>query len=135
MQTRRAVALIGLLVVAAACTSGGRVAMLKGEPALTKEQIAERQAMLARGEPMRPTPAERFDIAVVGGECAPKKSAKHAITACVDDKPCNGFGLRTVAGAVVCACYEVRDGCPADTFCHQGTRTCTKLPDDKYHVR
>jgi hypothetical protein len=135
MPTRCAVALISLLVAVAACTSGGRVAVLKREPALTKEQIAERQATLARGEPMRPTASERFDIAVVGGECAPRKSAKRAITACVDDKPCNGFGLRTAAGAIVCACYEVRDGCPADSYCHQGTRACTKLPDDKYHVQ
>jgi hypothetical protein len=122
-------------VLVTACSAPGRVAKLDAEPALDAPQIAERQAQLTRAEPMRPAPGERYDIVVIGGSCAPKPLAKFAVTACVNERPCNGLGLRGADGAVACACYEVRGGCEADTFCHLRSRSCTKLPAASYHVQ
>ncbi len=127
-------AAVGLALVTA-CTAPGRVAMLEAEPAPGEQVIAQRQAQLARGERMVPAAGERFDIAIVGGSCAPKPLAKFAVTACVDERPCNGHGLRAADGKVACACYEVRGGCAADTFCHLRSRSCTKLPAATYHVQ
>ena len=129
--------LLGIFILAllGACTSTNQVAALDNEPPATERQIAERKAALSRTRQMQPGPAERFDVAVIGGTCAPKVAAKFALTACVNDKPCNGHGLRLADGSVVCACFEVHDGCEVDSFCHARSRTCTKRPDDKYHVQ
>ena len=137
MKTSRltAFALVAIvLVLIAACAN--RVASLPNEPPLRDRQIAQRQAVLSgAGRKMEPTSSERFDIAVEGGSCAPKVTAKFAVTACVAEKPCNGHGLRIASGEVVCACYEVRGGCDSQTFCNRRTRTCTKLPQDTYHAQ
>ncbi len=122
-------------VVLGACAGPGRVAALDNEPVPTEREIAQRQALLSGQRQMQPTSAERFDIAVVGGSCAPKVSAKFAVVSCVNEQACNGHGLRSANGTVACACYEVRGGCQADTFCNQRTRQCTKLPADAYHAR
>ncbi len=132
----RAVAIVAIVAIAllAACTH--QVASLANEPPASDRQIAERQATLSgAGRKMEPTSAERFDIAVVGGSCAPKVTAKFAVTACVAEKPCNGHGLRIASGEVVCACYEVRGGCADGTFCNRRSRTCMKLPEDPYHAQ
>jgi hypothetical protein len=84
---------------------------------------------------MQPGPDERFDIVVVGGSCAPKVGAKFAVTSCVNDQACNGHGLRGEDGKVSCACFGVRGGCSADTFCHNRSRSCVKLPADTYHAQ
>ena len=128
---------LGILILAllSGCASTNQVAALDNEPPATERQIAERQSALSRTRQMQPGPAERFDVAIIGGTCAPKVAAKFALTACVDDKPCNGHGLRLADGSVVCACFAVRNGCEADSFCHARSRTCTKRPNDKYHVQ
>lgn len=129
--------LLGILILGllSACASTTQVATLDNEPPATEQQIAERQAALSRTRQMQPGPTERYDVAVIGGVCAPKVSAKFAVTACVNEKPCNGMGLRIADGSVVCACFEVRGGCDADSFCHARSRLCTKRPDEKYHVQ
>ncbi len=127
--------LITLIAVLGACASPGRIAALDNEPLPTEREISERRALLSGQRQMQPTSAERFDIAVVGGGCAPKLSAKFAVVSCVNEQACNGHGLRSADGSVACACYELRGGCQADTFCNQRTRQCTKLPADAYHTR
>jgi len=131
--SKLAIFAIVALALLAAC--GHQVASLPNEPPASDRDIAEHHAMLAGGRKMEPTPSERFDIAVVGGTCAPKVTAKFAVTACVDEKPCNGHGLRIAGGDVVCACYEVRGGCASGTFCNRRSRTCMKLPEDPYHAQ
>jgi hypothetical protein len=137
MNTSRltAFALVAIvLVLIAACAS--QVASLPNEKPLSDREIAARQAVLAgAGRTMEPTSSERFDIVVVGGSCAPKVTAKFAVSACVAEKPCNGHGLRIASGEVVCACYEVRGGCDGGSFCNRRTRTCSKLPQDTYHAQ
>ena len=123
------------LVLLGACASTHQVAALDNEPPATDRQIAERTAALSRNRQMEPGPGERYDIAVIGGACAPKVLAKFAVTSCVAEKPCNGVGLRLADRSVVCACFEVRGGCASDSFCHLRSRTCTWLPDDKYHAQ
>jgi hypothetical protein len=133
---RRLAIISALLVIAAGCAaSGGKVAELPREPPLSEKQIAERQALFSASGVMRPTAAERFDVAVVGGACAPKPLSRKGITACVNNRPCNGFGLRTAEGAIVCACYQVRDGCPAGNSCDTGTRECRPSGGEKYPNR
>ena len=126
---------IAALALLGGCATSQRIAALENEPPATERQIAERQALLSGKRQMQPSSTERYDIAVVGGSCAPKVEAKFAVTACVNERPCNGHGLRLPDGSVVCACYEVRGGCEPETFCHQRTRTCTKLPAATYHVQ
>ena len=132
---KRSFLAIAWVAVIAACTVPGRVAVLDSEPAASEQQVAERRAQLSRQQGMAPGSAERFDIVVVGGSCAPKPPAKFAVTSCVNDRPCNGHGLRSADGSVACACYEVRGGCEADTFCHLRSRSCSKLPDATYHAQ
>ena len=130
---RRLLAIFVLTLLSACATH--QVAALDNEPPATDRQIAQRTALLSRGREMEPGPAERFDVAVIGGTCAPKIGAKFAVTSCVDEKPCNGVGIRLADKSVVCACFAVRGGCDADSFCHLRSRACAKRPDDKYHVQ
>lgn len=102
---------ICLLVLLCACVGPGRVASLDNERPLTEREIVERQSLLSGKRQMEPTTAERFDITVVGGACAPKAEAKFAVTSCVNEQPCNGHGLRVADGKTICACYEVVGGC------------------------
>jgi hypothetical protein len=132
MNRLLAILIVGLL---SACASTVPVATLDNEPPATEQQIAKRQAALSRTRQMQPGPTERYDVAVIGGSCAPKVTAKFALTACVDEKPCNGAGFRLEDGSIVCACFQVRGGCDADSFCHARSRQCTKRPDEKYHVQ
>lgn len=131
----RQLALLIAALVVAACTFPGQVAVLETEPAPTEKQLAERRVLLASERPMQPVPGERYDIAEVGGACAPQIAAKFAVTACVNNRPCNGHGLRTREGAVACACYDTPGGCAQDSFCNVRTRICTRLPADSYHLR
>jgi hypothetical protein len=123
------------LAVAAGCAADRRPFELNREAPTTAQQIAERQAALSARGPMEPNASEKFDVAVVGGSCAPKTRAKYAVVACVNERPCHGFGLRLPDGTVTCACFERRGGCEEGTFCNQRTRTCTKVPDDLYHTQ
>ena len=127
------VALVATLL--SACATQAMLPALDNEPPASDQQIAERQRMLSEKRPMQPGPDERFDIAVVGGTCAPKTNAKFAVTSCVNEQACNGHGLRTPDGSIVCACYTIRGGCDAETFCHVRFRSCVKLPADNYHVQ
>lgn len=123
-----------LLALLCACAAPGQVASLDNERPATDREIAQRQALLSGGRQMTPAPGERFDITVVGGACAPKANAKFAVTACVNEQPCNGHGLRLADGKTVCACYMAIGGCQTGTFCNQRSRECVKLPADLYHV-
>jgi hypothetical protein len=123
------------LALAAGCAAERRPLELNREAPPTAQQIAEKQGALSARRPMEPNASERFDVAVVGGSCAPRTRAKHAVVACVNERPCNGFGLRLPDGTVTCACFERRGGCEESSFCNQRTRTCMKLPDDLYHVQ
>ena len=125
---------ICVLMLLCACVGPGRVASLDNERPSTEREIAERQSLLSGKRQMEPTSSERFDVVVVGGTCAPKVNAKFAVTSCVNEKPCNGHGLRAADGKTVCACYETAGGCQAGTFCNQRSRECAKLPADLYHV-
>lgn len=127
--------LLPMILVALLAGCSTQIASLDHERSLTEQEIAERHAFLASPQTMQPTPSEKFDIAVVGGNCAPKVNAKLSVTACVNDKPCNGFGTRLPDGQLVCACYEVAGGCESGTFCNHRTHQCVKLPADQYHTR
>ena len=130
-----AVAVILLATLLSACAMQATIPALDNEPAASEQQVAERQRMMSETRVMQPGPDERFDIVVVGGGCAPKTSAKFAVTSCVNEQPCNGHGLRGEDGKVTCACFSVRGGCSADTFCHNRSRSCVKLPADTYHAQ
>lgn len=106
---------------------------LEREASASPKQVAEKQSAISRPREMAPNALEKYDVAVIGGSCAPKKPAKRAVVACVNDRPCNGVGLRLPNGAIECACFERRGGCDADSFCDDRTRRCVKLPDDPYH--
>ncbi len=128
--------ILWLSALALAACATGQVAELENERPLSEKEVAERLSALSKGDrKMLPTAAERFDIAIVGGSCAPKPSAKFAVTSCVNDKPCNGHGLRMTDGSIVCACYETRGGCGEGQFCHARTFSCTKAPADLYHTQ
>lgn len=124
-----------LAAVLAGCVLPAQVASLEHERPPSEREIAQRQAVLAERRAMEPTPSERFDVAVVGGSCAPKSSAKFAVTACVNEQPCNGYGMRLSGGRLACACYEVVGGCESGSFFNHRTRQCMKLPADPYHTR
>ena len=126
-----------LLAVAlsAGCAIERRALELDREAAPSAQQIADRQSAISKSRPMEPNALEKFDVAVVGGSCAPKKQAKRAVVACVNDRPCNGVGLRLPNGSIECACFERRGGCDADSFCDDRTRRCLKVPDDPYHAQ
>ena len=131
--TSAAVILFATLL--SACAMQATIPALDNESPASEQQVAERQRMMSEKRAMRPSPGERFDIVVVGGTCAPKTSAKFAVTSCVNDQACNGHGLRGDDGKVSCACFSVRGGCSADTFCHNRSRSCVKLPADSYHAQ
>lgn len=131
---RRLVTVLFMTALATACADRSGVGLKPEAPPLP-QQLAQQQALIGNGAAMRPTPAERFDVAIVGGACAPKRISKEAVTACIDERPCNGFGLRTPQGRVVCACFQVMGGCDAESFCHSGTRQCTKEGEEKYPIR
>ena len=119
----------------AGCVGPGQVASLERERPPGESEIAQRQALLAETRQMAPAPFEKFDVAVVGGTCAPKVGAKFAVTACVNEQPCNGFGTRLAGGRLACACFEVAGGCGDGSFCNLRSRECVKLPADQYHTR
>ena len=125
MNRLLAILILGLL---GGCASTPPVATLDNEPPATEQQIAKRQAALSRSRQMQPGPTERYDVAVIGGTCAPKVPAKFAVTACVDEKPCNGAGFRLEDGSIVCACFQVRGGCDADSFCHARSASAPSAP-------
>ena len=124
-----------LATLLSACAMQATVPALDNEPRATEQQVAERQRMMSEKRAMQPGPDERFDIVVVGGSCAPKTSAKFAVTSCVNEQACNGHGLLGEDGKVSCACFSVRGGCGAETFCHNRSRSCVKLPEDSYHAQ
>jgi hypothetical protein len=127
--------LICFVAVLAGCAGPRQIASLDRERPASERDILERQALLAAQRQMEPTPSEKFDIAVIGGNCAPKTNAKFAVTACVNEQPCNGFGTRLKDGRLACTCYEVVGGCDSDSFCSHRTHQCVKLPADPYHAR
>ena len=117
------------------CAATRDTATLEREPPASAQQVAQRQAAMAQRRPMEPTAAEKFDIAVIGGSCAPRLGAKFAVTACVNEQPCNGYGTRLPGGRLACACFEVPGGCESGSFCNHRTRQCVKLPGDQYHTQ
>lgn len=125
---------IYLTLVLVGCTGARQMATLDREKPSSEREIASRRALLGTPLPMEPSPFEKFDIAVVGGSCAPKINAKFAVSACVNEQPCNGYGTRLPGGKLDCACYEVAGGCDGRSFCNHRTHQCTKLPGDTYHT-
>ena len=128
--------MVGVLPALLAACATSQIAKLDNERPLDAREAAHQLAAFADGKrKMEPSASERFDIVVVGGICAPKSGVKFAVTACVNEKPCNGHGLRMPDGSVACACYTWRGGCDEASFCHDRNRTCNKLPADLYHVQ
>ena len=129
-----AVAIVGL-VVSGCAASTHKVAALEREAPPTPSQIADRHTAMAEERRMTPNEAEKFDIAVVGGRCAPKALSDYAVVSCVHEKPCNGFGRRMADGRVLCACFTTEGGCPEGTYCNVRTRECTKASVDPFHAQ
>jgi hypothetical protein len=73
--------------------------------------------------------APRIELDYGSGDCAPVLRDGTRGT-CIDNRPCNGFGFKDPQGRIVCACYEVSGGCPADSVCSIRRRACVRQPDD-----
>ena len=74
-----------------------------------------------------PTPEE---ILYGEGDCAPRFAYGMRGT-CINNKPCNGFGVKSKEGKVICECFGIRDGCPSETICSIMRRACVPPTDEK----
>jgi hypothetical protein len=43
---------------------------------------------------------------------------------CINNEPCNGFGIRDSAGKLQCACFKVNGGCTEDSACNVRRYAC-----------
>ncbi len=85
------------------------------------------------GDPIRGAPVQSPAELFYGeGDCAPKLPGGLRGT-CINNRPCNGFGMRNAAGEIICACYSVIGGCDSSQACSKRRRACVPLlnADDK----
>ncbi|MFO0995422.1 MAG: hypothetical protein U1F33_01975 [Alphaproteobacteria bacterium] len=84
---------------------------------------------VALGPPVHaPAPPPRIEVFYGEGSCAPVFPNGQRGT-CINGQPCNGFGFKTASGALECACFETKGGCPAEQRCSTLRRACVGPSD------
>jgi len=81
----------------------------------------------------RTTPVENVqrlpEVASVG-DCAPRHAhASDSRTACVENRPCRGFGVRDESGSIFCTCYGKVGGCAEGQRCDLRKLSC--VPEEE----
>lgn len=83
----------------------------------------------APGRPLvRAEPFPNLEIVASQGDCAPTY-ANGSRGSCINSKPCRGYGMRELTGAVACRCWAKADGCSERERCDIIAKRC--VPDDK----
>ena len=81
----------------------------------------------------RTTPVEivqRLPEVASVGDCAPRHAhASDSRAACVDSRPCRGFGVRDESGRVFCTCYGKVGGCAEGQRCDLRKLSC--VPEEE----
>jgi len=62
------------------------------------------------------------------GDCAPR-FANGMRGTCINNKPCNGFGVKDKRGTLTCECFGVKGGCAEGTVCSVIKRACVPPKD------
>lgn len=78
--------------------------------------------------PSLPTPPPpRFAVVDSRGDCAPPGDGVRTVTACCNDKPCQGQCVSEDGGKQVqCSCFGVAGGCAAGEICCKRLQACMK---------
>lgn len=125
---RGLIAALAAVLALTACTSGGEVA--RG-PSPDKSGIESVSSRPVTGTLQSKAPAteilKQLPRVETGGTCAPRY--RHGGGgACVNNRPCRGFGVRAPDGAILCSCYGDIGGCGERDRCDQQKLTC--IPDE-----
>jgi hypothetical protein len=87
-------------------------------------------APLPSAAPFSPVPLLTPVVLYYGeGNCAPR-FANGMRGTCINNQPCNGFGMKDANGSLSCACYEVKGGCPNGFICSAIERRCVPEGDE-----
>lgn len=73
-------------------------------------------------------PPPREELFYGEGDCAPR-FANGMRGTCINNKPCNGFGVKDEKGALQCECFGVKGGCADGTLCSVTGRACVPPHD------
>src|SRR5689334_14780844 len=81
-------------------------------------------------EPGRPIePAQEpspLELYYGEGDCGPRFPNGMRGT-CINNKPCNGFGVKNEKGEMECECFGVKGGCAEGLICSAIKRACVPL--------
>lgn len=131
----RAALAMGLILLLGATSGCGKIPSLSS---LTgrQEQAKEPEGMKAVSPtppaPGRPIPPEEafpnLQMVAGQGDCAPRY-ANGQLGSCINSRPCRGYGMRGVTGAVECRCWAKADGCGETERCDIIVKRC--VPDDR----
>lgn len=64
------------------------------------------------------------------GDCGPRFPNGMRGT-CINNKPCNGFGIKDEKGKFQCECFGVKGGCAEGTLCSVTKRACVPPRDEE----
>ncbi len=110
--------IVAVALSASACSPAGQRG--KDHPVVSPVQIAP-------GSPLEPVVQPRpVELYYGEGDCAPT-FANGMRGTCINNKPCNGFGVKDEKGEMKCDCFGVRGGCGEDLVCSVIRRTCVAL--------
>src|SRR5262249_28511800 len=79
---------------------------------------------IAKDKPIRGAkPAPPPELFYGEGDCAPRfPNGMHGT--CINNEPCNGFGMRSQKGEIECSCFGVRGGCEEGLICSRRYQAC-----------
>lgn len=98
------------------------------------KQSGEKQAVVSSVPLPSASPYERVqeqppvELYYGEGDCAPK-FANGMRGTCINNKPCNGFGVKDEKGNLECECFGVKGGCGEGMVCSVIKRACVPLFD------
>ena len=75
--------------------------------------------------PTAPAP-QRVELYYGEGDCAPR-FANGMRGTCINNQPCNGFGVKDEKGNLQCECFGAKGGCPEGTVCSVTLHACVPL--------
>jgi hypothetical protein len=83
-----------------------------------------------QGKPIQPPPEPpKVELFYGEGDCAPRFANGRRGT-CINNQPCNGFGVKDASGKLECDCFGKRGGCEEGLVCSVRRRACVEPRDD-----
>lgn len=117
------------LVFISSCGSSSIVSRDKADPTSRVEDVASvpiDPKALQQDKVSEPIKQQQRVESV--GDCAPRYKTSGQ-GACINNRPCRGFGVRTDSGEIICTCYGISGGCSSEYRCDDRKLMC--VPEDE----